>query len=69
MHGQQYRWPHLVTTGSFAVSRQMRHSKMDPEESSELSLLRAVALPSFLSSAGAAACEAAVGFAGVDTVG
>ena len=29
MQGQQYKWPHLVTTGSLAVSKQMLHSKMD----------------------------------------
>lgn len=29
MHGQQYRWPHKVTTGSLTESRQMLQSNPD----------------------------------------
>jgi hypothetical protein len=31
-HGQQNKWPHSVTTGSCASSRQILHSKLPPSE-------------------------------------
>lgn len=54
MHGQQYKCPHCVTTGSFAVSRQMLHSKIDGYESSELT--EEADARCLLSSYGAAGC-------------
>ena len=68
MQGQQYKCPHFVTTGSFAVSRQMLHSKTEVP-SSGLSPVAVGLGYAGAGGAGAFLSSKTAFLAGVDTVG